>query len=176
MFGNRRLKALKWAPASARWLPWTFAPHPPQKVRPSVKRPLIVEPAEGLEISKQAPASTFVLHPARDWPQFHTRRASRGLQRIGTRVAPGRTQGQGGCSGYEQNDYTPPRTTLAEVQKKEHRSVQVAVARYCEKLGNRGVVIVHNSGQEVAHGHREECLEWLNVRKHWRSSASAGIG
>ena len=52
----------------------------------------------------------------------------------------------------------------AEVQIKEHRSVQVAVARYCEKLGNRGVVIVHNSGQEVTHDHREECLEWLNVR------------
>ena len=51
----------------------------------------------------------------------------------------------------------------AEVQIKEHRSVQVAVARYCEKLGDRGVVIVHNSGQEVTHGHREECLEWLNV-------------
>ena len=116
------------------------------KVRRSVKGPLIVEPTEGLEISKQAPASTFVLHLARDWPQFHTRRASQSLQRKGTRVAPGRTQGQGGCSGYEQNDYTPPRTTLAEVQKKEHRSVQVAVARYCEKLGDRGVVIVHNSG------------------------------
>ena len=54
--------------------------------------------------------------------------------------------------------------TLADVQIKEHRSVQVAVARYCEKLGNREVVIVHNSGQEVTHGHREECLEWLNVR------------
>ena len=152
MFGNRRLKALKWAPASARWLAWTFAPHPPQKVRPSVKRPLIVEPAEGLKISKQAPASTFVLHPARDWPQFHTRRASRGLQRIGTRVAPGRTQGQGGCSGYEQNEYTPPRTTLA---------------RYREKLGGHGVVIV---AQQRSGGGA-----WP-VRKHWRSSASTGIG
>ena len=59
MFGNRRLKVLRWAPASARWLAWTYAPHPPRKVRPSVKGPLIAEPVEGLKISKITPASTF---------------------------------------------------------------------------------------------------------------------
>ena len=127
MFGNRRLKALKWVPASARWLAWTFATHPPQKVRPSVKGPLIVEPTEGLEISKQAPASTFVLHLARDWPQFHTRRASQSLQRKGTRVAPGQTQGQ----GRKGHPTVIPATTASHL------------ANLC---GDVGVVVAANAG------------------------------
>ena len=48
------------------------------------------------------------------------------------------------CGAIQHPDGVAP--IHAEVQIKEHRSVQAAVARYCEKLGDRGVVIVHLLG------------------------------
>ena len=90
-----------------------------------------MEATEGLEISKQAPASTFVVHLAQDWPQMTTRRAWQSLQRKGTRVAPGQTQGQGGKGHLA--------LIHAEVQIKEHRSVQVAQRRKPGSGGGEGV-------------------------------------